>query len=222
MAVSAVAGQGVFVGANGVQDACDVACDPRIARSKAALREALIALMEERGIDGFTVGDLCARAGLNRGTLYNHFKDKDNLLQTFENEILADLDEFRAKLSGLAIKDVVRFRMRRKPLPVLVELFDYLRREGAFLHAVLGPGGDVRFGPRLREAVCGELVMSLLHERYREDPTPFVNYYIAYFAGAYLSMIMRWIETGMNESSEEMALIAVRLFFIKPGESITL
>ena len=45
---------------------------------------------------------------------------------------------------------------------------------------------------------------------------------MAFFASAYLGVIERWIETGMQESSEEMALIAMRLFFIKPGESIKL
>ncbi len=35
-------------------------------------------------------------------------------------------------------------------------------------------------------------------------------------------MIERWIETGMHESSEEMALIAMRLLFIKPGKPIEL
>ena len=63
---------------------------------------------------------------------------------------------------------------------------------------------------------------SVLHERYRNDPEPFVGYYVAFFASAYLGVITRWIETGMRESSEEMALIAMRLFFIKPGESIKL
>ena len=201
---------------------CAAPCDPRIARSKAALREALIELMEERGFDGFTVNDLCQRAGLNRGTFYNHFKDKDSLLQAFEDEVLAELDDFSRKMSELSIVELMHYRMLKKPLPVLVELFDYVRQEGEFFHAVLGPKGDVSFGPRLREAVCSKLIMSLLHDRYREDPTPFVNYYIAYFAGAYVSVIVRWIETGMQETSEEMAVIAVRLFFIKPGESITL
>ena len=87
---------------------------------------------------------------------------------------------------------------------------------------MLGPGGDVGFGPRLRDRVCGNLIQSILHERYRSNPTPFVNYYIAFFASAYLGVIMQWIETGMRESSEEMALIAMRLLFIKPGESIKL
>ena len=196
--------------------------DPRIARSKAALREALIALMEERGLDGFTVGDLCTRAGLNRGTFYNHFKDKDNLLDTFEDEVMEGLEAFRVKMQELEIRDLLKYRARKRPLPVLVELFDYLREQGDFLHAVTGPGGDIRFAPRLRDSVCANLIQTILHERYRNDPTPFVQYYVAFYATAYLGVIERWIETGMQESSEEMALIAMRLFFIKPGESITL
>lgn len=101
-------------------------------------------------------------------------------------------------------------------------LFDYLRSEGDFLHALLGPGGDVSFGPRLRDAVCAHIIQSILHERYRSNPTTFVNYYVAFFSSAYLGIITRWIETGMQESSQEMALIAQRLLFIKPGEAITL
>ena len=103
-----------------------------------------------------------------------------------------------------------------------MDLFDYLRDQGDFLHAVTGPGGDIRFAPRLRDSVCANLIQSILHERYRKNPTPFVEYYVAFFATAYLGVIEHWIETGMKESSEEMALIAMRLFFIKPGESITL
>lgn len=201
-------------------NACIV--DRRITRSKKALHDALIELMEERGFDSFTVNDLCARADLNRGTFYNHFQDKEHLLATFENEIVADLEVLQDKMQDVSLKELLFYQMRKKPLPFLVDLFDYLRKEGSFLHAVLGPGGDVRFGPRLREAICSNLIHSILHERYRNDTTPFVNYYVAFFASAYLGVITRWIETGMQESSEEMALIAVRLLLIKPGESIKL
>lgn len=196
--------------------------DRRITRSKKALRDALIALMEERGFDSITVGDLCARADLNRGTFYNHYQDKEDLLESFENEIMGDLERFQQQMKDLNLKEILSYQLRKKPLPFLVNLFDYLREEGDFLHAVLGPGGDVGFGPRLRDSVCGNLIQSILHERYRSNPTPFVNYYIAFFASAYLGVIMQWIETGMQETSEEMALIAMRLLFIKPGESIKL
>ncbi|HIS40270.1 MAG TPA: TetR/AcrR family transcriptional regulator [Candidatus Aphodovivens avistercoris] len=178
--------------------------------------------MEERGLDGLSVNDLCARADLNRGTFYNHFHDKDDLLTTLEDEVIADLERIQEQMQGLTVMDLVRYRVRKQPLPFLVNLFDYLREQGDFLHAVTGSGGDIRFAPRLRDSVCANLIQSILHERYRTNPTPFVQYYVAFYASAYLGVIEHWIETGMQESSEEMALIFMRLFFIKPGESITL
>lgn len=216
---SAPAAMGPGEGARSAPSCCE---DRRITRSKRALRDALIELMKERGFDGFTVNDLCVRADLNRGTFYNHYHDKEALLAAFEGEIMHDLERFQVQMQDLTVRSLMTYRARKKPLPFLVELFDYLREQGDFLHAVLGPGGDVRFGPRLRDSVCMNLVQSILHERYRNDPAPFVGYYVAFFASAYLGVIERWIETGMQESSEEMALIAMRLFFIKPGESIKL
>lgn len=201
-----------------------VACceDRRILRSKKALRDALICLMDARGLDDITVNDLCTRADLNRGTFYNHFHDKEHLLATFEDEVMRDLEHIQAQMQDMTVRKLLTYRARRKPLPFLVELFDYLREQGAFLHAVLGPGGDVRFAPRLRDSICTNLIQSILHERYRSNPSPFVGYYVAFYAAAYLGVIQRWIDTGMQEGSEEMALVAMKLFFIKPGDTIKL
>ena len=167
-----------------------------------------------------TVNDLCSAADLNRGTFYNHFRDKEHLLESFEDEVMRDLVAIQAQMESIDIKEVVAARFTKRPLPFLVDLFDYLSKQGAFLHAVLGPGGDIRFGPRLRDSVCAHLIQSVLHEQYRNDPTAFVDYYLAFYASAYLGVITHWIETGMKESSEEMALIAMRLLFIRPGEPI--
>jgi len=182
--------------------------DRRIARSRAALRQAIIDSMEECGFEAVTVNDLCARADVTRGTFYNHFKDKEGLLQSIEDEVMAGLNGFQERMSALSLSEVAACLMADKPLP--------------FLHAVMGPGGDIRFAPRLRDSVCTCLVTSILHERYRTDPTPFVDYYVSFYASAYLGIISRWIDRGMVESSEDMARIAVRLLFIEPGESIEL
>lgn len=196
--------------------------DRRIAKSRRALRGALIELMEERGYDALTVNDLCERADTSRGTFYNHFRDKDGLRAVLEDEVMADLDALQGRMQSITLADMLAFRATGRPLPFLVELFDYLREQSDFLHAVLGPGGDVRFGPRLREAVCENLVQNILHEKYRDNPTVFVEYYVAFYAAAYLGIIAHWIERGCPESSETMARIAMRLLFIKPGESIEL
>ena len=196
--------------------------DRRITRSRRALRRALIELIEERGLDGFTVNDLCARADLTRGTFYNHFRGKDDLLQSFEDEIMADLRTFQERISKMTLLDLAKLKLAREPLSLLVEVFDKLREQGDFLRAVLGPNGDAKFGSRLRDSLCTELILGLLHDRYRNDPSPFVQYYVTFYATAYLGVITRWLECGMKEDSEEMARIAIRLLFIKPGESIKL
>ena len=114
-------------------------------------------------------------------------------------------------------------RATGRPLPFLVELFDYLREQSDFLHAVLGPGGDVRFGPRLREAVCENLVQNILHEKYRDNPTVFVEYYVAFYAVG-LPGHHRPLDRARHAPNppKTMARIAMRLLFIKPGESIEL
>ena len=66
--------------------------DRRITRSKRALRDALVELIEERGLTNFSASDLCARADLNRGTLYNNFGDMEGLLAALEDDIMDDSD----------------------------------------------------------------------------------------------------------------------------------
>lgn len=182
----------------------------------------MIGLMEEQGFESISVNDLCQRAGLNRGTFYNHFHTKEDMLAAMEGEVLSDLERFRPEMQRLGIPEVMGYRLAKRPMPLLVDFFEYMKGQGDFFHAVLGPGGDPSFGPRLRDLVCTDLIKSVLHEKYRNDPSTFVGYYVAFYASAYLGVIVRWIETGMEESPEQMALIAMRLLFIKPGEHIEL
>lgn len=196
------------------------ALDARIVKSRQSLRGALIDLIEEKGFDALTVGDLCSAASLNRGTFYNHFKDKEDLIATFEEEIMQDLARYQTQMSQIRLPVITGYVLTKKPLPFLVDLFEYLREQGDFLHALLGPGGDAGFATRIKESICTNLVHQILHEQYRNSRDPLVDYYVAFFASAYLGVITRWIQRGMPESSEDMALIAVRLLFIQPGESI--
>ena len=99
--------------------------------------------MEERGYDALTVNDLCERADTSRGTFYNHFRDKDGLLAVLEDEVMADLDALQERMQSITLADMLAFRATGRPLPFLVELFDYPAQSD--FHAVLGPGGDVRF-----------------------------------------------------------------------------
>lgn len=54
--------------------------DRRVARTHRLLRDALIALILEKGWDELSVQDVCDRADVGRSTFYTHFADREDLL----------------------------------------------------------------------------------------------------------------------------------------------
>ena len=49
-------------------------------RSRGLLIDVALALYAEKGIEGTSMRDLAAAAGMSQGTIYHHFTDKDDLL----------------------------------------------------------------------------------------------------------------------------------------------
>src|SRR5258706_16136663 len=54
--------------------------DRRVDRTMAALRTALIELIQEKHYDSITVQDIIDRANVGRSTFYTHFRDKEDVL----------------------------------------------------------------------------------------------------------------------------------------------
>ncbi len=65
--------------------------DRRVSRTRRQLRNALMALILERGYNAVTIEDITERADLGRTTFYLHFRDKEELLVESLEEIAADL-----------------------------------------------------------------------------------------------------------------------------------
>lgn len=61
--------------------------DRRVRRTRDALGDALIALMQEQPFDSITIQHVLDRAKIGRSTFYNHFRDKNDLL-------LSDVSDF--------------------------------------------------------------------------------------------------------------------------------
>ena len=61
--------------------------------------DATLALVQRKGIDGFTVSDVAARARLNRVTVFRRFGTKDEMLQQM---VTRELDSFRKQMVEIA------------------------------------------------------------------------------------------------------------------------
>lgn len=63
----------------------------RVIITKRMLKEGLLRLMKTKGIPNISVSELCAEAGINRVTFYNHYSAPIDILTEMGNELIDGL-----------------------------------------------------------------------------------------------------------------------------------
>lgn len=81
---------------------------PRIARTRAALMAAGFELLVERPIDAIPIDDLVAKAGVAKGSFFNHFKDKNDFAAAIAKEVRLELEALVAKANETVSDPVER------------------------------------------------------------------------------------------------------------------
>jgi AcrR family transcriptional regulator len=168
--------------------------DARVRKTRDALGDALVALMQEKPFDSITVQDVLDRANVGRSTFYTHYSDKDDLL-------MSDADEF---FEGLAMALSAHGDRSERVFPVK-EFFQHITEARQFVEALKNSG---RMNDNL-ELAQGHFARGI-ERRFGELPKgatipiqerPMLA--VAH-AGALLSLLRWWIDRGMKESPEEM------------------
>lgn len=187
------------------------AADKRTVRTKKLLRQALLDLTEEKGLDHITVSDLTSRAEINRGTFYLHFKDVSDLYNQFLEEVLAGWSDIARDFDFL---EMIRYAGKDEPYPGLVAVFEYCSKNAHFCRAMLGPGGDSSFPRRIKEMMKSRIQSKLsgIDPKYQDVrltvPPDFV---LAYMSSANVGLIQHWFETGQQQSPRDLAMIMTRI-----------
>jgi len=191
--------------------------DRRSIRTKKMINTALSQLIEEKGFNDISITDITTRADINRGTFYLHYNDKYDLLEKIENEVIQELSCNCNTMSDMDIKNV---DFISKPMPFMIRIFEYLKENAIFMKAILGPKGDPIFQRKLKD-----LIQTCLFENNtaktlkKENMLVPESYFIAYVLSAHLGVIQQWLESDMEKSPEDMALILSNMFLLGPFKS---
>lgn len=190
--------------------------DRRVIRTKIAIREAFISLIEEIGFDALSVTDITHKADINRGTFYLHYRDKFDLLEKTETEVIHDMLKIILHANYLNLSD---FNSIDRPLPIIVTLFEYLKDHASLMRALLGVKGDVAILNVIRKTIENNIKIGFL------DVLKSVNfmvpdqYLITYIVSAHLGVLQLWLKNGCVESPKEMALILSKISLDGPVRS---
>src|SRR5215204_3030846 len=168
--------------------------DARVQRTRDALGDALIALMQEKGFDTITVQDVLDRAHISRSTFYSHYSDKDDLL-------MSDSEEFFEALSmALSAQGDKSDRV----FPVK-EFFNHLADVQPFYKALV-KSGKFQENMELARGHFARGIERRLSELPRAKSIPATERSAIAFthAGALLSLLTWWLDRGMREPTEQM------------------
>ena len=172
----------------------DKKTDARVRRTRDALGDALVALMQEKPFETITVQDVLDRAQVSRSTFYSHYSDKDDLL-------MSDAEEFFESIS-MALS--AHGDKSDRVFPVQ-EFFTHLSDVQPFFKALV-KSGKYQENMELARGHFARGIERRLSELPRAKSIPPNQLPAIAFthAGALLSLLTWWLDRGMRESPTEM------------------
>src|SRR5512147_2330783 len=113
----------------------------RVRRTQRLLREALIELIEERGFDALTVGEIAERAMVSRAAFYRNYQDKYDLVEQIFAEAMQAL-----------LEAVAEPRTAHSP-EIWVRFFEHIAEYERLYRALLGRRGSPWFVLKMRASL---------------------------------------------------------------------
>lgn len=169
--------------------------DPRIARTRRSLQEALFELARERDLDEISIADIAERAGVNRSSFYQHYADKDTLL--------ADALDAVVEQAGADIPVITD--ITPDPPAILLEYLRHVEENAAVYARVFGDHGSplavARLGERIRTIVI-DAVASSHAETFDNIPADVLA---AGLSGSVLAVLDAWLSRDPRPPVETAA-----------------
>ncbi|WP_127588527.1 TetR/AcrR family transcriptional regulator [Paenibacillus koleovorans] len=188
--------------------------DRRQVRTQQLLRQALLELIESKGIDSITVTDIATHAQVNRGTFYLHYRDVADLLEQWKEEAF---ERIRARAVQLDLNEAIACALNDEPYPTSIRLLEEFLANGDFFRVMFGPRGDLSYMLRFKELMRSNMynkITYILPEE-SEQLVP-LDYLLTYLSSANIGILQHWIESGMKLSPREVSLIMMRILCLGP------
>jgi AcrR family transcriptional regulator len=156
-----------------------------VRRTRKLLREALVELIEERGFERLTVGEITERAMVSRAAFYRNYRDKYHLVEQI-------FDEAIGLVHGAMAPD------DRAPLERWVAFFEHIDDYHRVYGALLGRRGSPWFADRMRASLA-EMVTEHFDRTARPALVPTM------ISAMLVHCITWWLEQGRPSPPREIA-----------------
>lgn len=164
------------------------------------IRSVFMDLYAKGGINSITINILCKECGIARSTFYLYYDDKYQVLESVEDEILADLREICHDLRDCDMNEV----LSGKPLEKAQSMVGYLKDNAQTFRALLGKYGDPRFSYKWTK----DIVESFMGRfRAEKGDTPSAGIACTIFSSSLIGLYTHFLFDAPQVTDHEFSII---------------
>lgn len=168
----------------------------RVRRTQKLLREALIELIEERGFDALTIGELTERAMVSRAAFYRNYQDKYALVEQIFEEAM-----------NVLLNAVGEMHPEQHPPEGWVTFFEHIAKYERLYRALLGSKGSPWFVRKMRASLAD--LVKAHGNGHRPAGQPVLTFSNELVPDLVSTMVVEavtwWLEQGMPSTPREIA-----------------
>ena len=185
--------------------------DRRTRKTRQLLRDALLALLNEKRYEEISVQDIIERADVARSTFYMHYMDKDDLLTGGQGVFAANLGEQltahprRAEASAFSARVWFYHVQAQAPILKLIAKDSALDLAMKTLHEIVQRSVEESMRTHFQDG--------------KETAVP-PSVIVDYVAGSLMVLLKWWFKQGMTHTPEQMEAMFQQL--VVPGVSTAL
>lgn len=169
--------------------------DLRIIRTRKAIKEAFLTLVQTKGYERITIQDIAEEAMINRNTFYLHYVDKPNLIENLCQESIENLNV----CINLEMREIDEMN-RDIFISILSETFKAIEVDIVFFKTMLSQNGHPNFSIYLREALK-KIMLSGMGDHYNNQK---IKVGLEYMISGLVGVICMWIADSENLVVEEV------------------
>ncbi|MDR0292529.1 MAG: TetR/AcrR family transcriptional regulator [Oscillospiraceae bacterium] len=177
--------------------------DHRVRLTKQIIRESLVPLMKKYPVSRISVKMLCENAGINRSTFYTHYAGVYDLLYQIQRECINEL--------SVIISDDAFSEQTKRTVQALEQILSYAKANSELFEVLLSENGDFAF----QREIMLLAQQKIIHEiQSMKNIDPGILEYLQFFiVNGVLSVVQKWLSTGMKEPVPEMAAFCSTLLY---------
>jgi AcrR family transcriptional regulator len=183
--------------------------DRRVRRTHGALQQTLIELIREQDLSEISVADVAERAGVNRSTFYDHYRDVHELAEAACTTMIDELIQSLPSL-GPDTADEVKDGSQS-----LLAFFTNFADYAALYRCLLGPQGSARVIDHVRRRLTAAVHFAARRAAARDGAVSVDGPSMemphdapaAFSAGALMGVAVDWLQRGCPRTPAEMATL---------------